>query len=79
MGLDIEELKYHNSVLEGLMHRIQLYREVSLHPAKIVEILDAIGNWSYSHRRGNGELTDEQVKHNVDKAFARVAELALGE
>lgn len=78
MELDIEELKYRNSVLEGIANKVQLHREVTMNSHKVIEILDALGDWSYSHRRGNGELSEEQTKHSIDKAFARLAELALG-
>jgi len=77
--LDIEELKYRNSVLESLMHKVNLYHQVTLNTIKVREILDAMDMWSYAHRMGNGTLTDEQIKNNTDRAFARLAELVMGE
>jgi hypothetical protein len=55
-----------------VFHAIQLYREVAMNREKVIAILDAIGDWSYAHRRGNGELTDEQQQELIDSAWHRV-------
>jgi hypothetical protein len=54
---------------EAVLHRIQLYREVILDHDKLIKLLDNIGRWSYAHRRGNGELSEEEQDALVKKAF----------
>jgi len=52
-------------LFEDAFHRIQLYREVTMDGAKVIELLDIIGDWSYAHRAGNGELSDREVKRAI--------------
>ncbi len=56
-------------VYERLLHEIQFHREVTLDAAMVVKLLDKIGSWSYSHRRGNGVYTDKEQQILVDRAF----------
>lgn len=60
---------------EKLLHDIQMYREVVMDGAKVIKLLDNIGNWSYAHRRGNGQLSDEQQQGLIDRAFDKLREV----
>jgi len=51
------------AVYESLLHKIQLYREVTMNNDGVIRLLDSIGNWSYAHRAGNGEDTTEAVEN----------------
>jgi hypothetical protein len=56
-------------VYERLLHDIQFHREVTMNPQMVAKLLDKIGDWSYSHRRGNGECDEKEQQTAVDKAF----------
>lgn len=57
------------AVYERLLHDIQFHREVTMNNKAIVELLDKIGAWSYSHRRGNGQHSDAEQQAIVNVAF----------
>lgn len=59
------------SIYESIFHHMQ-YCMVSGNDDRIREILQIISDWSYSHRAGNGELTDKEIKRNVNKQIERM-------
>lgn len=59
---------------EALLHRVQLNFEVVLDGGAVRELLKRISRWSYAHRVGNGELSDEEQQRLVDHAFDRFAD-----
>ena len=63
------------NVYESLLHRIQMYREVTLDRERLFSLLDKICNWSYAHRRGNGELSDTEHRQIINKAFDKLKEI----
>ena len=67
--IDIKELEEKVKKYESLLHQIQMYREVSLNGEKLIKLLDNICKWSYSHRAGNGMLTEEQQSKLIKEAF----------
>lgn len=68
-------LKERVQMYEELLHDIQMYREVVLDDKKVKRLLDNIGNWSYAHRRGNGELTEEEQQVLIDDAFQQLRDV----
>lgn len=62
-------LKEKIEVYEELLHKIQLHREVTMNNAAIIRLLDKICAWSYSHRSGNGELSEKEQQSRIDHAF----------
>jgi len=64
---------------EDIFHKIQLLREVSMNPDKLRELLDLIGNWSYSHRMGNGTLSERQQNKIIQKSLNRLKENVNGQ
>jgi hypothetical protein len=49
-----------------------MYAAVTLDQAAIAHALSIICDWSYAHRQGNGELTEEQQAALVRKHFDRL-------
>lgn len=62
-------------VYEDLLHALHFARSVTMSHERVMELLDAIGNWSYAHRIGNGELSDEEQQELIDKAFNKMKDL----
>lgn len=59
-------------VYEALLHDLQLHSEVTLNHNAVVEILKNVCSWSYAHRSGNGELSDEEIQERIDNAFEKL-------
>lgn len=62
------------AVYERLLHDIQFHREVTMDNAMVIKLLERIGAWSYSHRRGNGEYNHKEQQKIIDAAFWRLEE-----
>jgi hypothetical protein len=39
---------------------------------RIREIVSLIDSWSYAHRAGNGELSDDEVETNILRALEKL-------
>jgi len=53
---------------EAFLHKINACI-VSCNHKAISELIQNADNWSYAHRRGNGELTDRQQDKIIASAF----------
>jgi hypothetical protein len=51
-----------------------MYAAVTLDQAAIAHVLSIVCDWSYAHRQGNGEFTEEQQASLVRKHFDRLKE-----
>jgi hypothetical protein len=49
-----------------------MYAAVTLDQAAIAHVLSIVCDWSYAHRQGNGENTDEEVERRVRYHFDRL-------
>jgi hypothetical protein len=49
-----------------------MYAAVTLDQAAIAHVLSIACDWSYAHRQGNGESTDEEVEQRVRYHFDRL-------
>lgn len=58
-------------VYERLLHSLQAAR-VAVNPERVKFLLDLVDDWSYSHRCGNGELSQKEQQERIDKAFERI-------
>jgi hypothetical protein len=58
-------------IYESIFHHLQ-YCMVSGNDERIREILQVISDWSYAHRAGNGELTDSEIKRNINRQVTRM-------
>jgi hypothetical protein len=53
---------------ERFLHNINLM--IVCHKYKAIQqLVDNADSWSYSHRVGNGELTEEQQQELINRAF----------
>lgn len=60
---------------EEFLHSLQMHAQVTLNSDTVKKLISNACNWSYSHRVGNGEYTDEEQQHIIDKAFNRLTEM----
>jgi len=58
---------------EEYLHRINACL-ISGNNEGIGELIENADNWSYAHRRGNGELSDKQQQTIINKAFWKLCE-----
>ena len=63
------------AIYEDILHDLHFASSVVMNSGRVAEILDAISRWSYAHRQGNGELSDQDVMLNISKATKRLAEV----
>jgi hypothetical protein len=52
---------------ESLLHRIQLHRNVTMDGEKLNRLLDKVSGWSRAHRTGNGELSEQEERENINR------------
>lgn len=62
------ELERKNRIYESVFHRLQMC-EITGDNGKVREILEKICNWSYAHRSGNGELSEDEEIAQVEQAL----------
>lgn len=62
-------------VYESLFHALNVAL-ISMDHKKVTQIVNLIDNWSYAHRSGNGELTDEEQLDKINSVFYRMKNLA---
>lgn len=61
-------------VYEGVFHTIS-YCVTTMNNEKIREIVSLIDSWSYAHRAGNGELSEEEVEANILRALEKLKDV----
>jgi hypothetical protein len=61
-------------VYESLLHRIQLYAEVTMDNERLSKLISNICRWSYAHRAGNGTFTEDQQNEYIEKEFHKLLE-----
>jgi hypothetical protein len=74
-GGKLAELVKKVEMYEGLLHDVQMHAEVTLRGDRVSELIANICRWSYAHRVGNGENTEEEQDKMVRKAFERLREV----
>ena len=62
-------------VYESLLHKIQLNAAVTMNEQKMQEIISAICSWSYAHRAGNGEKSEDEMTDAIIYAFNKLKDL----
>lgn len=62
-------------VYESLLHRIQANAAVSMNVNNVHQLIKNICDWSYAHRVGNGELSDEEQNEYIQRAFDKLLEI----
>lgn len=66
------KLKDKVRIYEGFLHQIQLNYSVSLNTSEVRRALDIIDAWSYAHRVGNGQLSDNQQQKLIELQLERM-------
>lgn len=61
-------LKQKVEMYESYLHKINMFI-ISSNNDGIKELVYNADNWSYSHRIGNGELSDRKQKQAINNAF----------
>lgn len=57
------------TVYEDLLHALHSCSYSLNGPERAQELLKRISEWSYAHRRGNGELSPKEQQELINKAF----------
>ncbi len=60
---------------ELLLHKIQLYAEITLDAKRLQILIANICRWSYAHRVGNGEINEEDQEKIIRHAFWKLNQL----
>ena len=58
---------------ENFLHKINMCC-VSMNNNAIKELVENADIWSYNHRRGNGELSDDEQQKLIDGAFWKLCD-----
>jgi len=59
---------------EKFLHNINLMLVCGKHES-IKKLLNNADNWSYSHRRGNGEISEKDQQKMINKTFWKLNEI----
>jgi len=59
-------------VYERVFHDIQMFANVTLDRPALNHLISIICDWSYAHRQGNGELSDEEQQELIDYQFKKL-------
>lgn len=62
-------------VYENFLHLLQMYAEVTMNPDKVRRLIERACSWSYAHRQGNGELSEEEQHALVEDAFEKLCDI----
>ena len=67
----VQDMQEKIEVYESLLHSMQACM-VGGNLTRLDVMLDLVWDWSYAHRSGNGELSDEEQAERVEKAFLEI-------
>jgi hypothetical protein len=70
-----QQMEKENEVFQQVFHHINTQASITMNQQKMQEIIGAICSWSYAHRVGNGELSDEEQQAVVDRAFNKIKQI----
>lgn len=73
------QLKTENEVFRRVFHYINTHAAITMNAERMQEIIGAICSWSYAHRCGNGELSDEEQQARIDSAFYKIKQIVRAE
>jgi len=57
---------------ENFLHALQMGAEVTMNGEMVGDLIGNACRWSYAHRQGNGELSDEEQQDLVNAAFDKL-------
>jgi len=67
-------LKEKVQIYERFFHQIQMHYAVTMRQDKVLDALNIIDAWSYSHRVGNGQYSEQVQQKCIDKITERMRE-----
>lgn len=59
-------------IYEKFFHRINMMC-ISMNGTRISDAISLIDSWSYAHRTGNGEYTEEEQQQIVERVIERMS------
>ena len=71
----IKQLKEKCYMYEGFLHDINLYAEVVMDEIAVRNLIDNACNWSYAHRVGNGEYSEEEQDEIIRAKFLKLRDV----
>jgi hypothetical protein len=71
----LAKLRNENEVFCAVFHYINLHAAVTMNNDKVGEMISAISSWSYAHRCGNGEYSEQEQQEFIDKSFEKIKQL----
>ena len=54
---------------ERFLHLLQMHAEVTMDSDAVIQLIANACRWSYAHRQGNGELSEDETNKLVEHAF----------
>lgn len=69
---ELKELREKVEVYEALLHKIQLNAEVTMNHDRMRILIGNICAWSYAHRCGNGEISEDERTCRIKFQFDRL-------
>lgn len=69
---ELAELREKVQVYEQLLHKIQMNAEVVMDHEVVGDLITNICRWSYAHRCGNGENSEQEQDAIIRSAFDRL-------
>jgi hypothetical protein len=72
---ELAKLRKENEVFHDAFHYLHTHAQITMNYEKVTEMMSAISGWSYAHRSGNGELTEEEQQARVDLAFTKIKQI----
>lgn len=71
---ELRDLREKVEMYESLLHKIQLHCQVTMDHEKVRTLVGNICAWSYAHRCGNGELSEDEQLCRIKYQFDRLLE-----
>lgn len=62
-------------VYEQLLHDLYFASQVTMNNERVGKLLMNIGRWSYSHRCGNGELSERTQNSLINESFRKLLDV----
>lgn len=76
---ELAKLRKENEVFQDAFHYINTHAAITMNSDRVGEMVSAICGWSYAHRQGNGEYSEEQQQALIDRNFKKIKKLVNNE
>lgn len=72
---ELVKLRKENEVFHAAFHYLHTHAQITMNYEKVTEMMSAISSWSYAHRQGNGEYSEEEQQALIDRNFEKIKKL----